>query len=63
MTAINVLYELAEEFMDIIIDEYVQYADNPDVKALPKEVDRFITKHKDVYKHKEVAITKPIKLG
>ena len=43
MTAINVLYELAEEFMDIIIDEYAQYADNPDVKALPKEVDRFIT--------------------
>ena len=38
--------------------DYFQY----DPKQVIDKVDRFITKHKDVYKHKEVAITKPIKL-
>lgn len=40
-------------------DEYNEY----DPKSVLAKIDRFITKHTDVYKYKEVTITKPIKLG
>lgn len=39
--------------------EYNEY----DPKIVLAKIDRFITKHTDVYKYKEVVITKPIKLG
>jgi hypothetical protein len=43
MTAINTLYELAEDYMQCIVDTYAQYTGNEDVKALPVEDNRFIT--------------------
>jgi hypothetical protein len=40
-------------------DEYNEY----DPKSILAKIDKFITKHTDVYKYKEVTITKPIKLN
>jgi hypothetical protein len=40
-------------------DEYNEY----DPKSIIAKIDKFITKHTDVYKYKEVTITKPIKLA